>query len=250
MRRRRARCRSCRQRCRRRARCSRRRFGSVAAKFSEELVPAIPRVWQEEIAVIARDLRGWLTRLADEGADWTPRYFELAFGLRRTSSAIPQARSSRCSIDGRFPLRGADRPRRRAPATGVLRVTDHKTGKDRTKDGLMIGGGEVLQPVLYSMVVEQMTGEPVDEARLSFCTSAGGYRIRSVPLTPQTKQAALEALTIIDRAIELGFLAAAPKEGACAWCDFRPVCGPAEEQRVERKPQDRLRDLLELRSRP
>ena len=39
----------------------------VAAKFSEELVPAIPRVWHEEIAVIARDLRGWLTRLADGG---------------------------------------------------------------------------------------------------------------------------------------------------------------------------------------
>jgi hypothetical protein len=45
-------------------------------------------------------------------------------------------------------------------------------------------------------------------------------------------------------------LAAAPNEGACTWCDFRAVCGPSEEQRVARKPQDRLRDLIELRSRP
>jgi ATP-dependent helicase/nuclease subunit B len=100
------------------------------------------------------------------------------------------------------------------------------------------------------MVIEQMTGKSVYEGRLSFCTSAGGYRTRSVPLTAQTKHVALEALTIIDRAIEVGFLAAAPKDGACTWCNFRPVCGPAEEQRVDRKPQDRLRDLHELRSRP
>jgi hypothetical protein len=55
---------------------------------------------------------------------------------------------------------------------------------------------------------------------------------------------------VIDRAIELGFLAAAPVDGACAWCSFRAVCGPNEEQRISRKPTDRLRDLLELRSRP
>ncbi len=222
----------------------------IAAKFSEELVPAIPRVWHEEIAVIARDLRGWLTRVADDGSDWTPRHFELAFGLRPDETRDPASCADPVIVDDRFKLRGAIDLIEEHTATGVLRVVDHKTGRDRTTDGLIIGKGETLQPVLYSMVVEQMTGKSVYEGRLSFCTAAGGYRIRSVPLTAQTKQVALEALTIIDRAIELGFLAAAPKEGACAWCNFRPVCGPAEAQRVDRKPQDRLRDLHELRSRP
>jgi hypothetical protein len=71
-----------------------------------------------------------------------------------------------------------------------------------------------------------------------------------VPLLPQARRSGVEALEIIDRAIELGFLAAAPNERACAWCDFRPVCGPHEEMRVARKSPDPLRDLIELRSRP
>jgi ATP-dependent helicase/nuclease subunit B len=223
---------------------------SVAEKFSEELVPAIPRVWHEEIRVIARDLRGWLTRLAGEAPEWTPRAFELAFGLPPDDQRDPASRPEPVTVDGRFVLRGAIDLVEEHVATGVLRVVDHKTGKDRSKDGLMIGGGETLQPVLYSMVVEQLTDKPVFEGRLSFCTSAGGYRIRSVPLTEQTRRAGIEALEVIDRAIELGFLAAAPKEGACTWCSFRPVCGPSEQERVDRKPPDRLRDLHELRSRP
>jgi RecB family exonuclease len=222
----------------------------TAARFSEELMPAIPRVWNEEIAVIARDLRGWLTRLADDGAEWTPRHFELAFGLRADDDRDAASRPESVVVDERFRLRGAIDLVEEHRQTGLLRVVDHKTGKDRTKDGLMIGNGEMLQPVLYSMAVEQMTGKTVFEARLSFCTAAGGYRIRNVAMLSASRRAGVEALEVIDRAIEQGFLAAAPREGACAWCNFRPVCGPSEEQRVDRKPQDRLRDLHELRSRP
>ena len=108
----------------------------------------------------------------------------------------------------------------------MLRVTDHKTGKDRTKDTLVIGGGSVLQPVVYAAVAESMLGVPVAESRLFFCTSAGGFKQRPVLLDPATKRAGVEALEAIDRAIELGLLAPMPAEGACAWCDFRPVCGP------------------------
>jgi CRISPR/Cas system-associated exonuclease Cas4 (RecB family) len=100
------------------------------------------------------------------------------------------------------------------------------------------------------MAIEQVTGKPVTESRLFFCTSAGGYKVRPVPLTAQNRRMGVEALEVIDRAIEVGFLAAAPNEGACVWCDFRAVCGPNEELRVARKPADRLRDLVELRSRP
>ena len=222
----------------------------VAARYGDDLAPAIPRVWQEEIALIARDLRGWLTRLAEEGGEWTPRNFELAFGLRIDDQRDPESSADSVLVDNRFRLRGSVDLVEEHGATRVLRVTDHKTGKDRTKEGLTIGSGEVLQPVLYSMVVEQMTGQAVYEARLSFCTSAGGFRVRTVALSETARQAGLEALTIIDRAIALGFLAPAPKEGACTWCNFRPVCGPSEASRVDRKPQDRLRDLHELRSRP
>ena len=225
-------------------------IASVAAEYEEKLAPAIDSVWREEIAVIARDLRGWLRQTSEEGGGWTPRYFELSFGLPFGADRDPHSRRDEVLIDGRFRLRGAVDLVEEHRDTGVLRVTDHKTGKDRTTDDLIIGGGATLQPVLYSVAIEEVTGRPVAETRLFFCTTAGGYRIRPVSLLPQARRAGVEALEIIDRAIELGFLAAAPNERACAWCDFRPVCGPHEELRISRKSPDPLRDLIELRQRP
>jgi RecB family exonuclease len=223
---------------------------SVADEFRERLAPAIDRVWREEIAVIARDLRGWLRRTTDEEGAWIPRFFELSFGLPLTPDRDSRSRSEEVLIDGRFRLRGAVDLVEEHLQTGVLRVTDHKTGKDRTKDSLVINGGETLQPVLYSTAIEQVTDKVVAETRLFFCTTAGGYKVRPVPLLPEARRSGVEALEIIDRSIALGFLAPAPNERACAWCDFRPVCGPHEEQRIKRKSNDPLRDLIELRSRP
>jgi CRISPR/Cas system-associated exonuclease Cas4 (RecB family) len=224
---------------------------SVAEEYREKLAPAIGRVWREEIAVIARDLRGWLRRTTEDEGAWIPRYFELSFGLPLASDRDPHSQREEVLIDGRFRLRGAVDLIEEHRQTGVLRVTDHKTGKDRTKDSLVIGGGETMQPILYSLAIEQvMAGKAVAETRLFFCTSAGGYKVRPVPVLPSTRRSGIEALEIIDRAIEIGFLAAAPKERACGWCDFRPVCGPHEEQRLKRKSTDPLRDLAELRSRP
>jgi ATP-dependent helicase/nuclease subunit B len=70
-----------------------------------------------------------------------------------------------------------------------------------------------------------------------------------VPLTETTRRIGLEVLEIIDRGVEHGTLAPYPREGACAWCDFRPVCGPNEERRIRSKPKGRFPDLDELRSR-
>jgi len=223
---------------------------AVAEKYYERLAPAIDRVWHEEIAAIARDMRGWLRRIADEGDEWTPRHFELSFGLRPDAEHDPASVADPVILENGFRLRGAIDLIEEHRPTGVLRVTDHKTGKDRHKDPLVIGGGAVLQPVLYSLVVEQITGKPVAESRLFFCTSAGGYKVRPVLMTPFSRRAGIEALEVVDRAIELGALPTAPSEQACTWCDFRSVCGPHEQLRVARKPMDRFRDLLELRSNP
>jgi hypothetical protein len=60
----------------------------------------------------------------------------------------------------------------------------------------------------------------------------------------------IEALEIIDRAVELGMLPPAPAEKACAFCDFLAVCGPNQERRARRKAHEQIADLLELRRRP
>jgi ATP-dependent helicase/nuclease subunit B len=56
--------------------------------------------------------------------------------------------------------------------------------------------------------------------------------------------------TTVGTALEEPFLPAAPDEGACRWCDYRPVCGPYEELRVSRKRQLELTALKKLRELP
>ena len=224
-------------------------LAQIATGAYEQLAPAVDRVWEEAIAAIRRDLRLWVDQVVHAGGEWIPKWFEWSFGLK-DAGRDEASRSEEVAIDGRFRLHGSiDLIEERA--NGDLRVTDHKTGRYRGKDRMIIGGGAVLQPVLYSMALEIATARPVVEGRLCYATSAGGYRDVSIPLTPQARRLGVEALEIIDRAIETGFLAPAPVEKACTWCDFRPVCGPAAERRISRfKSHEPLADLLELRSKP
>ncbi len=125
------------------------------------------------------------------------------------------------------------------------RVTDHKTGKNRTTHATIVDGGRVLQPVLYAAALEAITGETVEQGRLSFCTTAGQFTEHPIVLDPLIRRRGIEVLEIIDRAVEHGMLAARPGREACTYCDFRPVCGPDEERRTARKPE--VPDLDALR---
>jgi CRISPR/Cas system-associated exonuclease Cas4 (RecB family) len=225
-----------------------RTLARVAGTFAEQLVPAIPRVWEDEIDELRRDLSIWVQRMADE-RDWIPEYFEYSFGLtEHTEGRDPRSRETPIAIDDRFLLRGSVDLIERHRTLDLLRVTDHKTGRNRATPDLIVGGGAVLQPVLYGMSVERALGTRVVSGRLYYATTAGGFADKPIELTDYARQQAIEVLTIIDRAVELGFLVAAPDERACTWCDFRSVCGPHEAERVRKKSGDRLADLEALRS--
>ena len=225
----------------------------VAARRKDELVPAIERVWRDEIETMRTDLKGWLHRVADEGGEWIPLHAEFAFGLPPGPGFDPESVSEPATLDGRWLLHGVvdqiEAPARPSEA-GELRVTDHKTGKDRTKRDMVVNGGETLQPVLYGLAVEQALGRPVSESQLFFATSVGRYRHRVVRLGEKERRQGIEVLEVIDRAIETGVLVPAPRDRACDWCDFRPVCGPWEERRIGKKERQVVSDLRELRSRP
>jgi ATP-dependent helicase/DNAse subunit B len=223
-------------------------LATAAAKHEEELAPAIARVWRDEIAAIGRDLRVWVRKLP-ESSEWTPEFFEFSFGLSDEGRDERSVRDP-VQIDGRFVLRGSvDMIETQAGST-ELRITDHKTGRNRTTPRTVIGGGATLQPVVYGLAVEKIFGRPVREGRLFYCTAAGGFAQHPVRLSDANRRAAIEALEIIDRSIELGFLPAAPAERACTWCDFRSICGPDVPRHVTRKPADRLSDLAALRDMP
>jgi len=218
----------------------------VAADYEETLAPAIPRVWRDEIEELRRDLGIWVQKLAD-GGPWRPTYFEFSFGLR-DAGRDPRSLADPIAVDGRFILHGSvDLIEHRADFD-VLRVTDHKTGKNRSNPDLIVGRGTALQPVLYSLAIERGLGKKVTEGRLFYATTVGGFAEHRIPINDYTRNQGLQVLAIIDRAVESGFLAAAPDERACTWCDFRPVCGPREEERVGRKVADKLADLAALRS--
>jgi CRISPR/Cas system-associated exonuclease Cas4 (RecB family) len=221
----------------------------VAGTYYEELAPAIDRVWHDEMADITKDLQVWARRLADAG-DWIPEYFEYAFGLADSEGRDPRSRESPVLVDGRFQLRGSIDLIERNRAASLVRVTDHKTGRNRTTWKTVIGGGGTLQPVLYSLAVEQALATKAASGRLFYCTAVGGFTDHEIPINDSTRRAGLEALEIIDRAIELGFLPAAPAERACTWCDFRQVCGPNEALRVSAKPREKLGVLDALREMP
>ena len=223
-------------------------IATVAAEYREDLVPAIDRVWRDEITALSTDLRIWLAKMVEE-TEWVPWRFELAFGLD-PAGRDPRSVPDPVTIDDRFILRGSVDLVEQDRDGAALRVTDHKTGKDRSTPQLVIGGGAVLQPLVYSLAVQAVVGQPVKEGRLYYCTTVGGFHAHPIPLTEANRRAAIEALEVTDRALELGFLPAAPAPRACEWCDFRPICGPNEEQRVGRKAVEKLSDLQYLRRQP
>jgi ATP-dependent helicase/nuclease subunit B len=223
-----------------------RTLDAVAARWREELAPAIERVWQDGIESIRADLREWLRRAATESGGWIPDRFELAFGLPGREQADPASSPGAVMVADHLSLRGSIDLVERTEG-GALRVTDHKTGKVRADDGFVIGGGKILQPVLYALAAERILEHPISAGRLYYCTAAGGYEERVTPIDPAARSAAAVFTVTLGEALASGFLPAAPAEGECRWCDYRRVCGPYEERRTAIKPPARIAPLRKLR---
>jgi ATP-dependent helicase/DNAse subunit B len=222
----------------------------VAGTYYEELNPAIPSIWESEIEEIRWDLRGWIRQivLAPDAAQWTPAWFELAFGLRQGADKDAGSRHDPITLDTGIQLRGAIDMIEEA--AGELRITDHKTGKVPSERVQFIGKGEVLQPLLYAQAAEAILGKIAKESRLFYCTENAGYQIATVPIDDEARATIRKAMALIDQSIAAGFLPAAPRKDACLYCDYHSVCGPYEELRVRRKPKANLAALNELREMP
>ena len=221
--------------------------GVVARRFEAELAPAIPQLWNAEIAAIRADLRGWLQHKSSFDAEWTPAFYELSFGLKDPAGRDPRSRPEPVELDGGFRLQGSiDLVERHA--SGVLRVVDHKTGRVPEPRPETLGSGEVLQPVLYALAAERMLGEQVAFGRLFYSTIAQNYTGIDVRLNDWARQQGMRVLRIIDEAVREGFLPAAPHKDGCRHCEYLPICGPYEEERIGEKSQPELHGLKELRT--
>jgi ATP-dependent helicase/nuclease subunit B len=132
----------------------------------------------------------------------------------------------------------------------TLRVTDHKTGRALPNRPQHVGGGAILQPLLYALAAEKLLAQTVECGSLYFCTQRGDFSEMNISLDAQARERLSRVLETISSSIQEGFLPAAPQAGACALCDYRPVCGPYEEARARRKQRDRLDPLITIRNLP
>jgi ATP-dependent helicase/nuclease subunit B len=222
----------------------------VAARYEDQLAPAIPRVWKSEIENLRTDLRGWLQHVATTQSDWIPEHFEFGFGLAPDPHRDPASTTDEALILDHVRLRGSVDLIERHASRNTLRITDHKTGKAPQTRPQYVGGGAILQPLLYALAAETLLSESVESGRLFYCTQRGDFSSIDITLDDAARERLRRVLHTIDHSIAEGFLPAAPQPGACAMCDYTAVCGPYEETRVKRKQADRLDPLIKIRHSP
>lgn len=227
---------------------------AVAKRYEENLAPAIPRVWHSEVESLKLDLRGWIRSLlqSTRTEPWVPTKFELAFGLPEDDQHDPDSSDQEVIIAGGRRLRGSIDLVEHDPRHGTLRITDHKTGRMPKVSGrrLYVGGGELLQPLLYSLAAEALLDRPVESGRLYYGTRRGGFRVLEAPLDDEARDVVDVFFQQLDGHLGDSFLPAAPADGACRHCDFRRLCGPNEPARTARKDPKGLEALRRVRQLP
>jgi CRISPR/Cas system-associated exonuclease Cas4 (RecB family) len=207
-------------------------------------------VWQTGVEDVRSDLRGWLQFVAANDAGWEPLHFEFAFGLPPSAERDPASTAAEAILEEGVHLRGSIDLVEREPVTGALRVTDHKTGKRPDTIPLYVGGGKLLQPLLYALAAQKVLGRTVGIGRLFYSTQRGAYDVVHIQIHEKSRLILARLLANIDASIASGFLPPAPRKEACDHCDYRGVCGPYEEQRYEEtkdRRDERLDALIEIR---
>ncbi len=224
---------------------------AVADAYRDRLVPSIERIWLDEVSAVHRDVREWVRRLPEDQRAWRPRFVEMGFGFGRGDGRDAASRREDVVLPDGSRLHGIVDLIEEG-VDGTWRITDYKTGRDRLPAGALVNKGETLQPALYAMAVERALGGTASTSRLWFCTTDGGFSERTVPVDaarePSARSAALAVIAAIDRSVDHGFLPAAPRDEACTWCDFAPVCGPDAQHLPRRKDRGALEDLRAVRS--
>jgi len=222
-------------------------LAEVAKHYKDTFAPAIDRVWEDSLESIKADVREWMRRTVQLAPQWQPWKFELAFGLGNRDQQDADSRAEPARLSVGVTLRGSIDLVERSP-NGTLRATDYKTGKARAEAGTVLGGGKTLQPALYALALEQLfDGSKIEGGRLYYCTQAGGFSEVVIPLDTTTRKAAKQAVEVVGKALEVGFLPAAPARDECNYCDYRSLCGSHEEQRVKVKSKTELEGLEQLR---
>ncbi|QQR91593.1 MAG: PD-(D/E)XK nuclease family protein [Myxococcales bacterium] len=223
---------------------------SVQAEYQTRCLPVSDYLWKQQISSFRVDLHFWLHSLFRQQA-WVPVFFELSFGLYPRAAQDEHSSASPVALPSGLQLRGSiDLVEQNAE--GALRAVDYKTGKAQSKEGLIIGGGQILQPVLYALALEQLfKDKKVEEGVLYYSTFRGRFTQHAVKTTRLARDYAHLLSQSLDHALSEGFFVAAPEKGACRFCDYQTLCGQDEEWRTnELRDKKALLTLQRLRQTP
>src|SRR5208282_4162488 len=158
-------------------------FHRIQAELQRELKDTGLLPVKEAQLPQALKMLDWLQEVAEQDG-WVPIHFEFGFGFAASEGRDPASLPDPVTLAGGAMVHGFVDLIERSDDGKTLRVTDHKTGKDWTKKGLVVGQGEYLQPVVYGLAVEAALKRTVAEGRFFYCTADGGFNERCVPLDP------------------------------------------------------------------
>ena len=234
-------------------------FWRVEEEVRERVAPAIDRIWQDQMDGLLGDLRGFLQRYAATGR--MPLANELTFGMGAKAPADPASRTEAAVLPGGLQLHGSIDVVERL-ADGAIQITDYKTGRasiETTRQQRILFGGRALQPLLYALAYEALSGTPTASGRLYYATIRGTYLETVVDAASEESQAVFEAFVGgLDRATRNGRFPALPNPGVtyrvCDYCDYLPVCGPRPANHARTKARAgfaaALDEVVQIRSLP
>ena len=206
-------------------------FRRVEAEVRERVAPAIERIWRDQMDGLLGDLRGFLHRYKETGR--VPLANELTFGMGAKQPADPASRTEAAVLPGGLRLHGSIDVVERLP-DGTVQITDYKTGRasiETTDTQSILFGGRALQPLLYALAYEALSGSPAASGRLYYATIRGAYLEPQVDAASEASRTVFESFVAgLDRAVQGGRFPALPNPGVtyrvCDYCDYLPVCGP------------------------
>ena len=234
-------------------------FWRVEEEVRERVAPAIDRIWQDQMDGLLGDLRGFLQRYAATGR--MPLANELTFGMGARQPADPASRTEAAVLPGGLRLHGSIDVVERL-ADGAIQITDYKTGRasiETTRQQRILFGGRALQPLLYALAYEALSGTPTASGRLYYATIRGTYLETVVDTASEESRAVFEAFVDgLDRATRNGRFPALPNPGVsyrvCDYCDYLPVCGPRPANHARTKARAgfaaALDEVVQIRSLP
>ena len=234
-------------------------FWQVEEEVRERVAPAIDRIWQDQMDGLLGDLRGFLQRYAATGR--MPLANELTFGMGARQPADPASRTEAAVLPGGLRLHGSIDVVERL-ADGAIQITDYKTGRasiETTRQQRILFGGRALQPLLYALAYEALSGTPTASGRLYYATIRGTYLETVVDAASEESRAVFESFVGgLDRATRHGRFPALPNPGVtyrvCDYCDYLPVCGPRPAAHARTKARAgfaaALDEVVQIRSLP